>query len=365
MIESWKFVRIHVLDVAKPNSIDIHTHYVPRQWPDLNAITESGFEWPWMRLESERDAVIMFGTKEFRRIQSNAWDAEVRLADMDDAGVDIQVVSPTPAFFSYAAPGDEALKISRIFNDLALEICAPANGRLLPFAQVPLQDVDAACAELDRCMALGHAGVEIGNHVGDRDLDDEQIATFLQHCANVGAPVFVHPWDMPSSPRLERWMARWLTGMPAETHLSIMALILGGTLDRVSEDLKICFAHGGGSFAFWVGRMDNAWHRRPDLIATSERPPSHYLSRFSVDSVVFEPNALRLLIDTMGIDNVMLGSDYPYPLGEHPAGSLIRFADFIDEEGRQKMLRENAVRFLGLSSLTDETALAPAVTMNP
>ncbi|MCU1634778.1 MAG: aminocarboxymuconate-semialdehyde decarboxylase [Cryobacterium sp.] len=345
--------------MQQPTSIDVHTHYVPRQWPDLRAVTDSDFEWPWLRIENERDAVVMFGTKDFRKIQSDAWDAEVRLADMDAAGVDIQVVSPTPAFFSYAAPADDAVKVSRIFNDLALEICAPAPERLLPFAQVPLQDIDAACAELDRCMALGHAGVEIGNHVGDRDLDDAQIVTFLQHCAAIGAPVFVHPWDMADSPRLQRWMAQWLTGMPAETHLSILALILGGTLDRVSSDLKLCFAHGGGSFAFWVGRMDNAWHRRPDLVATSEHPPSHYLSRFSVDSAVFEPNALRLLVDTMGTDNVMLGSDYPYPLGEQSAGSLIRSADFLDDQTRNKLLRGNAEQFLGLPSPVNEPSIAP------
>ena len=143
----------------------------------------------------------------------------------------------------------------------------------MPFCQVPLQDPDAACAELDRCLAAGHVGVEIGNHVGDRDLDDAGIVTFLQHCARVGAPVFVHPWDMPESPRLNRWMARWLTGMPAETHLSILAMILGGVFDQVDQSLRICFAHGGGSFAFWLGRMDNAWRGRNDIIGTSAEPP--------------------------------------------------------------------------------------------
>src|SRR5215467_3447924 len=149
-------------------------------------------------------------------------------------------------------------------NDLAFEICGLAVGRLLPMCQVPLQDSDAACAELSRCVESGHVGVEIGNHVGDRDLDDAGVVTFLQHAAALGAPVFVHPWDMPSSPRLNRWMARWLTGMPAETHLSLLAMILGGVFDRVGPELRICFAHGGGSFAFWVGRMDNAWRERHD-----------------------------------------------------------------------------------------------------
>jgi aminocarboxymuconate-semialdehyde decarboxylase len=266
---------------------------------------------------------------------------------MDADGVHAQVVSPTPVFFSYAHDPVQASRIACIFNDLALEICAPAPDRLLPFCQVPLQDTDAACRELERCLAAGHVGVEIGNHVGDRDLDDEGIATFLQHAAALGAPVFVHPWDMPSSPRLDRWMAQWLAGMPAETHLSILAMILGGVFDKVGDDLRICFAHGGGSFAFWVGRMDNAWRERNDVIGTSQHEPSHYLGRFYVDSVVFDERALRLLVETVGADRVMVGSDYPYPLGERPVAGLVRGAGFLDDGARSKILSGNAEEFLG------------------
>ncbi|WP_022891406.1 amidohydrolase family protein [Agromyces subbeticus] len=327
--------------------IDVHTHFVPKGWPDLAAQVGPG-PWPWLRVDSEREAMIMVGSSEFRRIDPRCWEAEARLADMDADGVDLQVVSPTPVFFSYEAGPREAAKVARIFNDLALEVCSPARDRLLPFAQVPLQDTDAACAEVDRAMASGHVGVEIGNHVGDRDLDHEGIVTFLQHCADRGIPVLVHPWDMPDSPRLDRWMARWLTGMPAETHLSIIAMILGGVFDRVPPSLRICFAHGGGSFAFWLGRFENAWHQRPDLIGVSERPPSAYVDRFSVDSVVFDPAALRLLVDTLGAEQVMLGSDYPYPLGERPVGAVVERADFLTHAQKTAIRHGNARRFLAL-----------------
>jgi len=329
-----------VEDAVEP-AVDVHSHYVPRGWPEL-----PGADPAWLRIDSERDAMVMVGSREFRRIQSDCWDPAVRVADMDADGVAQQVVSPTPVFFSYQHSAADATKIARIFNDLALEICAGAPQRLVPFCQVPLQDADAACAELDRCLAAGHAGVEIGNHVGDRDLDDEGVVTFLQHCAAVGAPVFVHPWDLPDSPRLRRWMAQWLVGMPAETHLSILSMVLGGVFDRVDRSLRICFAHGGGSFPAWVGRMDNAWHRRSDVIATSERPPSHYVDRFLVDSVVFDEAALRLLVDTLGSARVVVGSDYPYPLGERPAGGVVRSAAFLDEPTRTAILSGNARRFL-------------------
>jgi aminocarboxymuconate-semialdehyde decarboxylase len=326
--------------------VDVHSHYVPPGWPDLSAEC-GGTEWPALRVESATEATIMLGGREFRRITDACWNADRRLADMDDDGVDRQVVSPTPVFFAYGRSAEQAAAVARIFNDLALDITSQAPDRLVPFCQVPLQDPDAACRELDRCLANGHRGVEIGNHVGDADLDSEGVVQFLQHCADRGAPVFVHPWDMPSSPRLDRWMAQWLVGMPAETHLSILAMILGGAFDRLPGALRIAFAHGGGSFAFWLGRADNAWHRRNDAVrGRSELPPSSYVGRFSVDTVVFDPPALRLLVDTLGAASVMMGSDYPYPLGERPAGDVVRRGDFGDAE-RAAILGENALRFLG------------------
>ena len=342
---------------------DVHAHYVPKGWPML----PGGADMPRLRIDGPRAATIMQGEREFRRITDSAWNADVRLADMDASGVHRQVLSPTPVFFGYQQSPADAAEISRIFNDLALEITAAAPGRLVPFCQVPLQDTDAACRELERSLANGHRGVEIGNHVGDRDLDDAGIQTFLQHCASLGAPVFVHPWDMPGGVRLDRWMAQWLVGMPAETHLSLLAMVLGGGFDRIGPELRICFAHGGGSFAYWLGRMDNAWHQRHDVIGTSEHPPSHYVGRFSVDSVVFDRRPLRLLIDTLGVESVMLGSDYPYPLGEQPAGEVVHRSDLSEPE-RRAVLSGNAARFLG-DTTDGQSASAgrvpePAVTAN-
>jgi aminocarboxymuconate-semialdehyde decarboxylase len=159
--------------------------------------------------------------------------------------------------------------------------------------------------------------------------------------------VFVHPWDMPDTPRTRRWMAQWLTGMPAETHLSILAMVLGGVFDQVDERLRICFAHGGGSFAFWLGRVENAWHGRRDVVGTSARPPREYVGRFSVDSAVFDGAALRLLVDTLGADRVLLGSDYPYPLGEAEAGRLIRTSPQFTDDERTRLLATNAAAYLG------------------
>jgi aminocarboxymuconate-semialdehyde decarboxylase len=321
--------------------IDVHTHVVPPGWPDLGAPGD-----PWLRRESVTEATIMLGDREFRRVSDACWNADTRLADMNADGIDAQVVLPTPVFFGYDREPADGARVAAIFNDLALEIAAQAPDRLIPFCQVPLQDPDAACRELDRCVAAGHRGVEIGNHVGDADLDDAGIQTFLQHCASTGVPVFVHPWDLPSSPRLDRWMQQWLVGMPADTHLSLLGLALSGAFDRLPADLRIAFAHGGGSFAFWLGRADNAWHQRRDLVGVdSERPPSAYAHRVFVDSVVFSDAALRLLCEVFGAERIVLGSDYPYPLGERPAGAVVRR---LPEPERSEVLGPSADRFLGL-----------------
>ena len=192
--------------------------------------------------------------------------------------------------------------------------------------------------------------MEIGNHVGDRDLDDAgDRARSCSTAREVGAPVFVHPWDMPGGPRLDRWMARWLTGMPAETHLSMLAMILGGVFDRVPETLRICFAHGGGSFAVLAraGPTTPGTGAATWCAARRRNPPSHYLDRFFVDTVVFEPAALRLLVDTMGEDRVLLGSDYPYPLGERPVGAGGPQGRLPDRGPAGQAAVGNALRFLG------------------
>lgn len=331
-----------------PATIDMHSHFFPREWEDLSR--RFGGEWPWMKHLGEGKAMVMVGDREFRPVYSACWDAAKRLEEMDRDGVDLQVMCSTPVLFAYARPVEQALHCAQVFNDAALELAAQGRGRLKTLCQVPLQDTDAACRELSRAMRAGHLGVQIGNHVGDRDLDDEGLVTFLQHCAAEGAAVLVHPWDMMGGARTSRWMMGWTVSMPAETQLSIVSMILGGAFDRLPRSLRLCFAHGGGSFAFLLGRLENAWHNRDLARGRSAHPPSHYVDRFSVDSAVFDPRALRLLIEVMGEDRVMLGSDYPFPLGELRVGRLIRDMQGLGDAARAKLLAGNARRFLGLNA---------------
>jgi aminocarboxymuconate-semialdehyde decarboxylase len=328
-------------------TVDMHSHFFPREWEDLGKRFGTP-DWPWMKHLGAGKAMVMLGEREFRPVTSACWDAGKRLEEMDRDGVDLQVMCSTPVLFAYARPVAQALHAAQVFNDAGLELAAKGKGRLKTLCQVPLQDTDAACKELSRAMKAGHLGVQIGNHVGNRDLDDEGIITFLQHCATEGAAVLVHPWDMMGGARTARWMMGWTVSMPAETQLSIVALILGGGFDRLPKHLRICFAHGGGSFAFPLGRLENAWHNRDVARGLSKEPPSRYLDRFYVDSAVFDARALKLLIEVMGEDRVMLGSDYPFPLGEQRVGKLVRDMAGLTPAARKKLLADNAKRFLGL-----------------
>ncbi len=339
-------LRLYSPGKVSMNAIDMHSHYFPREWEDLHR--RFGGEWPWMKHLGEGKAMVMIGEKEFRPVYSACWDADKRLEEMDRDGVDLQVMCSTPVLFAYARPAAQAQYCAQLFNDAGLELAARGKGRLKTLCQVPLQDTDAACRELSRAMKSGHLGVQIGNHVGERDLDDQGILAFLQHCANEGAAVLVHPWDMMGGARTARWMMGWTVSMPAETHLSIVALILGGGFDRLPKNLRICFAHGGGSFAFLLGRLENAWHNRDAARGKSKMPPSAYTERFYVDSAVFDARALRLLIEVMGEERVMLGSDYPFPLGELRVGKLIRDMEGLGDGARRNLLVDNARRFLGL-----------------
>lgn len=304
---------------------------------------------PWLRIDADgQNGMIMTGDRAFRPVYRALWDPAARLEEMDALGIDIQLMCATPVMFGYDSAPHDAHDWAMRMNDRALELCAHVPDRMLALAQVPLQDVELACREATRAHRAGHRGVQIGNHLGPLDLDDEHLVTFLAHCANDGIPVLVHPWDMMTDGRMKKWMLPWLVAMPAETQLSMVSLILSGAFERIPRTLKLCFAHGGGSFAFLLGRVQNAWEQRDIVREDCPHPPVSYLDRFHVDSAVFDRGALRLLVDTMGEDRVMLGSDYPFPLGEQRIGSLVEQHPDLSESAKAKILGGNALRFFDL-----------------
>ncbi len=330
--------------------IDMHTHCFPRISQQQAAMVDAARA-PWLQVAADgQSGFIMKGDERFRPVLPELWDPAAALARMDAQGVRLRVVCATPIMFGYAWEPERAADWATRMNDEVLAFCNAAPQRLKALAQVPLQDTVLACREASRAKAAGFVGVQIGNHVGDRDLDDAGLEAFLAHCAAEGIPLLVHPWDMMGGKeRMKKWMLPWLVAMPAETQLGMLSLILSGAMERLHDSLKICFAHGGGSFAWLLGRVDNAWQHRDIIRKDCPRKPSHYARRFHVDSAVFDPGALRLLTDVMGVDRIMLGSDAPFPLGEQVVGNLVQESSGLSALDKAKIMETNACSFFGLN----------------
>lgn len=305
-------------DSRMPRKIDIHTHVLPERWPDL--AERYGYE-GFLHLHHHEPgrARMMLGDTCFRVIEENTWSAERRVEECDRAGVDVQVLSTVPIMFSYWAKPEDTADLSRFLNDHIAGMARDRPDRFVGLGTLPMQDTDLAVRELERCAEeLGLAGIEVGSHVNGWNLDRPELFPIFERAAELGMGVFVHPWEMLGQDRMRKYWLKWLVGMPAETTLAICSMIFGGVLERL-PDLKVCFAHGGGSFAYTLGRIEHGFRVRPDLCATDNPVhPRAYLERIYVDSLVHDARALEFLIGTVGVERIALGSDYPFPLGRPP-----------------------------------------------
>jgi aminocarboxymuconate-semialdehyde decarboxylase len=331
---------------ATPLKIDIHTHILPESWPDLRARYGYG---GFVRLEHHRPgwARMSIDGKFFREIPATTWDPASRLEECDRHRVDVQVLSTVPVMFSYWAKPQDTLDLARLLNDQIAATVAAHPKRFAGLGTVPMQAPDLAIPELERCVRdLGLAGVQIGTHVNGWNLDQPELFPIFEAARDLGAAVFVHPWDMAGKERMPKYWLPWLVGMPAEASLAICSLIFGGVLEKL-PGLRIAVAHGGGSFPGTLGRIERGFTVRPDLCAVdNDVNPRSYVDRIYFDSLVHDADTLRFLLQLAGPERVALGSDYPFPLGEEVAGRLIESMPDLSDATRDRLLAGTALEFL-------------------
>ena len=327
--------------------IDIHNHIIPKDLPNLRKQFGYG-DWISLDHHNHEKANMIKGNKIFRTIESNCWDPEIRLIDCDRHGVDIQVLSTIPIMFSYWAEPKDTLILAQILNDHISSLVDQFPKRFLGLGTIPLQDPKLAILELERCVNdLNLLGIQIGSNVNGKNLSDESLFSIFEAADNLGAAIFIHPWDVMGKDDIDEYWLPWLVGMPAETSRAICSMIFGGIFERL-PNLRVAFAHGGGCFPSSVGRIQHGFEVRPDLCAIdSNVDPKDYLGRFWVDSLVHDPDALEFLIKKIGDKKIALGTDYPFPLGELSPGKLIEDAD-ITIEIKDQLLFKNALDWLAL-----------------
>ncbi|NND01535.1 MAG: amidohydrolase [Acidimicrobiia bacterium] len=331
--------------VSDGSPIDIHTHILPAAIPDFRSRFGYG-EFITLEIDGER-ATMLKGGSFFREVDRRLFDPQARLASCDESGIGTQVLSTVPVMFSYWTEPRHGAEVAAFLNDDLAATVAANPDRFVALGTLPMQDTDLAVSELERCMSqLDIAGVEIGTNVEQANLNEARLFPIFEAAADLGAAVFVHPWDMMGQEVMPDYWLPWLVGMPAETSRAICSMMFGGVFERLPR-LRVAFAHGGGSFPATFDRIQHGFDALPDYVGVDNHtPPSEYLGRFWLDSMVHSPSSLRSIADLVGTDKVCLGSDYPFRLGEAAPGTTIRAAGFGGET-EAALLTTNARAWLG------------------
>ena len=285
----------------------------------------------------------------FREVESNCWDPVTRQSECDTHGVHVQVLSTVPVMFSYWTKPKDCLEVSKFLNDHIAEICSLYPKRFIGLGTIPMQDTALAIQELKRCKEIGLAGIQIGSNVNQLNLSEDVFFPIFEACQDLDMAIFIHPWEMMGTKDLQKYWLPWLVGMPAETSRAISSLIFGGVFERL-PNLRVAFAHGGGSFPSTIARIEHGFNVRPDLCAVDNNVnPCEYLGKFWLDSLVHEPKMLDYILDIWGSKRVALGSDYPFPLGELEPSKLIKSMPYSDEI-KSDLLAGAAMEWLNLKA---------------
>lgn len=328
------------------DTIDIHTHVVPERFP---AYAGKGRDVPWPSMADAHACHkhVMISGKVYRTVSEGCWSVPRRVEDMGAMRVGRQALSPMPELLSYWLPPADGKALLRYVNDEIAAMVARAPERFVGLGGVPLQDLDAAIAELERLVGeLGFRGVELASHVNGVSIGDARFEPFFAAAERLGAAVFVHGLRPAGVERIVGPFAEQAVLFPGEIAIAAASMITGGMALRHPR-LRLAFSHGGGGLAILLPRLDHAWRIQPKAQATLPEPPMAYARRFFYDALVFDPLAIRFLVDRYGSSQIVVGSDYPFSMGDaDPVGTLE--AAGLGAEAVRAITAANARRFLGL-----------------
>ncbi len=329
-------------------TIDVHCHLATPAAQALIAPHARPEYEPYnyfMGADSKQQNGVMFPT-----IVDPLRNHESRIAHMDAMGIEVQGLATFVSEYGYWAPPSVAAESARLQNDHLAEACAAMPDRFAPFgATVPLQDVDLAIAEMDRAVdELGFLGLQIGGTIDGHNLDEPRFRPFWQAVAAKGIPVILHPNGYEESHRFGDYFMTNCIGNPLETMVAANRMIFSGLFEEL-PNLKLVLLHGGGYLPFYASRSDHTWTVRPETrVHIPDHPPSYYMKKLFYDTMVFQPLYLRHLVEVVGADRIMAGTDFPFDMGDDDPLGLIDRTDGLSDEERVAMKGGNAARLFGL-----------------
>jgi aminocarboxymuconate-semialdehyde decarboxylase len=326
--------------------IDIHTHVVPENFPPY-AGKGKDVPWPSMAPAHACHRHVMISGKVYRTVSDGCWSVPRRIEDMGKTGVACQAISPMPELLSYWLPLDDAKTMIRFLNEEIARMISLAPDRFVGLGAVPLQSIDGALHELEFVMGkLKFSGVEIASHVNGTSIGDPRFEPFFAEAERIGAAIFVHALRPAGQDRIVGAFAEQAVCFPGDIALACASMITGGVAARHPK-LRIAFSHGGGTMPILLPRLVHAWNMFPKAKESLAESPAVTARRFYYDDVLFDADSIRFLVNRFGASQVVVGTDYPFALGEPDPLGLLAKAGF-DPEVRNLITSTNARRFLGL-----------------
>lgn len=325
-------------------SIDIHAHIIPPEF--LSALGE-GRHGVDIAVEDGKVRAAISGGPDIGVLRADLRDVDDRLAAMDASGVDIQVLANWIDLNGYVLNESAGVDYCRVFNESLASVVASHPNRFMALANVPLQAPEGAAAELTRAVReLGMVGVQIATTVAGNELDDSGLDSFWEAAEALRCVVVLHPYNPLPQRGLRRYFLANAIGRPAETTIAIGHMIFGGVFERF-PGLIVCVVHGGGFLPYQIGRMDQAFHAKPELAATHlTRPPSDWERHLFYDTVTHNPDVLRFLIDQVDVTHVVMGTDYPFEMGDSHPVETVESIPGLDDDQRRLIMEGNVLRLL-------------------